>query len=457
MSFLTSLLEQYSIMESLDSVIKSNPAIPEQTIRDYHQHALPDNNKSDKLLSHVLKLHKTGEITTDRAAELKTHLTALHLSNQLNKISSLKTLDDHKNATVGMNTNTKKENIDANTKILPSPNDIILKQHLNHESAVKGAMLHPENPMYTKTREPGKAQWCLSVGGETGKAHYDNYTEYGDYPLYTIHDKKTKRTTAFVADPTKDKDDIEIRDEKDTQHTPYHVLVNNPSLEHTVVGDFIKRHHPDAIESLRKLPHNASEHDVTKALSGNDYNLQIDALSHPAINSDHLMSVLKHNTNPEIQLIALKHPKIDNSHITTILNDKNPLNGFIRSRAVAHPLASESNITDVLADKSDDSKQTRINAIKHNNATVDHITDLLANDPSDIVKSAAFANKKATADHIKSVLSPNSNAGRKVKQAALYHHKVNMDHITMALKDEDSAVVESAKRAYNKLNNQPSS
>ena len=112
MNFITTLLEQYNLMESLDSIIKANPNIPEQTIRDYHQHALPDGNKSDRVLNHVLKMHRNGEITPDRAAELKPHLTALHLSNQLNKISSLKTLDDHKNATVGMNTTTKKERVD---------------------------------------------------------------------------------------------------------------------------------------------------------------------------------------------------------------------------------------------------------------------------------------------------------------------------------------------------------
>ena len=215
MNFLTTLLEQYSIMESLDSVIKSNPNIPEQTIRAYHQHALPDGNKSDKLLSHVLKMHKAGEITPDRAAELKPHLTALHLANQLNKISSLKTLGDHKKATVGMNTTTKKERVDVNTPILPSPNNLIVREHLNHESAVKGAILHPENPMFNKTSEKGKASWCLSADNAAGAQHFSDYTEEGNNPLYTIFNKDNKRVTALVANGKNSADSLEIRDEKD--------------------------------------------------------------------------------------------------------------------------------------------------------------------------------------------------------------------------------------------------
>ena len=77
--------------------MKDNPHIPEQTIRGYHQNALPDNNKSDRLLNHVLKLHNAGEITPDRASELKPPLTALHNTKQLGKLSQLKTLADHTN------------------------------------------------------------------------------------------------------------------------------------------------------------------------------------------------------------------------------------------------------------------------------------------------------------------------------------------------------------------------
>ena len=34
------------LTESLDSVIASNPHIPEEIIRSYHQNALPKNNKA---------------------------------------------------------------------------------------------------------------------------------------------------------------------------------------------------------------------------------------------------------------------------------------------------------------------------------------------------------------------------------------------------------------------------
>jgi len=41
MNFITTLLEQYSIMESLESVIASNPHIPKLIISGYHKDALP--------------------------------------------------------------------------------------------------------------------------------------------------------------------------------------------------------------------------------------------------------------------------------------------------------------------------------------------------------------------------------------------------------------------------------
>ncbi len=48
------LVETY-IIESLNSVIKDTKDIPEDIIRQYYSNALPDNNKSDRLLQHVLK------------------------------------------------------------------------------------------------------------------------------------------------------------------------------------------------------------------------------------------------------------------------------------------------------------------------------------------------------------------------------------------------------------------
>lgn len=57
MNFYNTLLEHYYLIESLETTIKANPHIPENIIRHYHSTALPDNNKQDRLLSHVLRHH----------------------------------------------------------------------------------------------------------------------------------------------------------------------------------------------------------------------------------------------------------------------------------------------------------------------------------------------------------------------------------------------------------------
>ena len=458
MNFITTLLEQYNLMESLDSIIKANPNIPEQTIRDYHQHALPDGNKSDRVLNHVLKMHRNGEITTDRAAELKPHLTALHLSNQLNKISSLKTLDDHKNATVGMNTTTKKERIDKDTPVLPSPDNLIVRQHLNHESAVKGAMMHPENPMYTNTREHGKAQWCLSVGGEDGLQHFNEYTKKGNHPLYTIHNKDTKRVSALVADPSKwvdddyyDKkptinygqfdsrnvvhEDLEIRDEKDKLQSPYHLLVNNPGLEHTVVGDFFKEHHPNSIKLLEKVPHDASSKYINTVLSQHNSKINTELLVHPNIDEGHLTTILNDPRNSiETRVAALGHHKITEDHIMTALRHKNP---EMQYAALVSPKLPDGVLKNILNNGSPMMKSA---ALFNPKVTKDQITDILQKETNPDLLEVAIAHKNAQKEHFDKVLSMIQPMYKRVRRAVIYNPNSDEDHITTSLDDPDDYV-----------------
>lgn len=56
------LIEYNILLESLDSIIKQTKDIDPDTIKMYHKYALPDNNKSDRLLNHVLKMHRKGEL-----------------------------------------------------------------------------------------------------------------------------------------------------------------------------------------------------------------------------------------------------------------------------------------------------------------------------------------------------------------------------------------------------------
>ena len=430
MNFITTLLEQYKLMESLDSVIKSNPAIPEQTIRTYHQHSLPDGNKSDKLLSHVLKLHKAGEITPDRAAELKPHLTALHLSNQLNKISSLKTLDDHKNATVGMNTDTKKERIITNTPTIYDTDDILVKQHLNHESAIKGAALHPKNPVRNRTNEPGKASWCVSVDDTQGKEHFDKYTEKGTHPLYTIHNKKTKRTTAFVADP--ERTYLEIRDERDELKSPYHLIVNNPGVEKSKPGRFLLNHDPKLEDLIRRIPHYASADDLHKILAGKSASDKVAVFSHPNHNQTHIDAIMADKSKSSIpaKRNAIHSEHVTSDHIYNAIND-DPL---VSNEAMKHRNVTSDHIDKILDTDHEDSI---ITALHHENLSPDNINKAFAYRGENEMGAYAIQHPNANVDNLTKALDSEERAAGGM---AMNHPKINSGHIDQALSHWDEEV-----------------
>lgn len=69
------LIEYNILLESLDSIIKQTKDIDPDTIKMYHKYALPDNNKSDRLLNHVLKMHRKGELKPWDSALVKRHLS----------------------------------------------------------------------------------------------------------------------------------------------------------------------------------------------------------------------------------------------------------------------------------------------------------------------------------------------------------------------------------------------
>lgn len=504
MNFLTTLLEQYYLMEKLEDVIKNNPLIDEHIIRGYHANALPDGNKSDKLLNHVLKLHRAGEITPDRAHELKPHLTALHLSNQLNRIQTLKTLDDHKNATVGMNTITKKERVDVNTPVVYEDNNIVVKQHLNHESAIKGARLHPKNPMYKKTSEHGKAQWCVSLDNENGKHHFNYYTENGNDPMYTIHNKDTKRLTAFIANPNAGEHDLEIRDEQDKQLRPYQVLVDNKGLINTKVGDFVKEHYPDHVpvayallKARESAKHIKTLSQLNDAINGNNTYLKSELLNHPLLNEHHITKILNdHYPSPEHIISPLtdnldnlvNHPLLNEHHITKILDaNKDRMHKLVGDvelmgdvevtnleHLINHPKFNDNHRLQIInmpesKDKYDNALVAAKNfVLGHKSTDSAFITKMLDKHiPSNggVLEGMMIAdNPNVNEGHITQALASKSPYLRKfaimhkyanedqimdtlkndpdylVRSEAIQHNKANLDHVNIAMQDPNESV-----------------
>ena len=406
MNFYTTLLEQYALMESLNSIIKDNPHIPEQTIRHYHANALPDNNKNDRLLNHVLKLHKTGAITPESAHLLKPHLTALAASNQLNKLKNLNTLEDHQNATkdIADKSITKKQRVDKNTPTVFENNDIIIKQHLNHESAIKGAKLHPENPMYKETREPGKAQWCVSVDDENGANHYNYYTENGQHPLYSTLNKKTKRKSMLLADPNRELHNIEFRSETDgniASDTPslYHYMHDNPGVEHTPVGKYLLEKNTKLKPLMQKI--NAKT------------------------TSEELNDILKKGTLEE-KTIAVTHPKFNNKHIQTMLDI-----GDHDSMKLLKPILKHTPLSNSTINKALDSEYNVVSAVLGNpSLTSDHIDKIVKGDYPIYIQREALDHPSTTDGNLNNAIDANHT----LASYALLHRKARLPQLNAALK-----------------------
>jgi len=448
MTFYYTLLEHYQLMESLESTIKSNPHIPESIIRGYHSNALPDNNKNDRLLSHVLKMHKTGSITPESAHLLKPHLTALAATNRLNKLKELNTLDDHVNATKDImdKSITKKERIDINTPIIADTPDILVRQHLNHESAVKGAMMHPENPMYNKTNEKGKAQWCLSVGGEDGEEHFDHYTENGKNPMYTVFNKKTKKLSAIVAIPPKGRIDLEVRGEADKKIYPPVFLANNKGLIDTPVGAFFQKYYPEHVKNSYKVisaqdtvKHITTLPELNTAFKGNNEYLKTRLLNHPLLQSHHITDLLKHKLDPEYSHIVankiINHPLLQSHHITDLL--KHNLNEYA---------------CEVVNNEDPEHITTLSKIVKHPKFNNDHRLQILENCNARFadIRNTIATDKSADSSFINTVLDKYKNDPKILVPILIGNPNVNEGHITQALQSPNEEIRAAASALLNK-------
>jgi len=413
MTFYHTLLEQYAIMESLESVIASNPHIPESIIRDYHSTALPDNNKNDRLLSHVLKMHKAGTITPESAHRFKPHLTALAATNQLHQLKHLNTLDDHINATKDIldKAVTKKQKVDKDTPVVYENDHIIVKQHKTHASAIKAAQLHPENTSYNKTNEKGKAQWCVSANSKLGKKRFDTYTGGGKYPLYTVTNKKTKSTHAIVANEDIPAAKVEFRDEKDGNPLTVNGiksissnLYKYPGIEHSVVGTYLKQMFPLDMRTLEKLPHNADSSLIQRFITHGSPEETFSAYQHPNISNKQIRDGLSGSSNE--RRMVLSNPKISSDILDDYLKTETDGNNI--SAAIRHPNISYNAVQNALKSKDLD---VHMNALLQHQ----HIT------PSNI--NNAQENSKAV-----------------IRALAAYHPKLNDEQLTRAIKDEDALV-----------------
>lgn len=306
--------------------------------------------------------------------------------------------------------------------------------------------------MYKETAEPGKAQWCVSADSEEGATNFKHYTNDNNevYPLYTIHNKKTKRTTAFVANPHKldgnnegremtdesdavDQNDLlEIRDEQDKIVSPIQLLHANTSLKDTHIGKFLFDHYPNSTHFV-----NADRKALEKGLTHTDPFMRELAIGHPDATEDDITNALN-DPIETVRKMAMRHPKATVDHITKALKDSSPI---VRAQAILHNNVTPKHISSVLdtADYYDDDPDDatiRKFAAQHKNASFGNIKQALF-DPNRTVNMAASKNKNSsvTPDIINLMLTHDAFG---VRHAGLEHgDTITEGNINTALESND--------------------
>ncbi len=429
------------LTESLNSVIASNPHIPEDIIRSYHQNALPKNNKADKLLNFILKLHKQGQVSTNDNSELQRHLSILHNSNQLSKLKDIHSFTSLKELTKGVDDNkalTKKEVIDKDSPVVFENEHIIIRQHLNHPSAVKAAILQRGNPYYHELG--GKAEWCVSANSVTGKGHFSDYVSNGNHPMYTIHNKKTKEQHALVANPTYNLDDVELRDEKDNkviedEYDAHAYLIQHKGIEHTPVGKYILGLAPIVKSQYDKLPSNATGIQI----ENNPYSAM--RVNHPNILPSHFTTWYNQN-DPIIQRTVLLKHNIPSSILHKAVLSKNPI---IRKTTLEHrSLKPEHLDTAVKKGNTDIVKD----AIQSPLITPIHLNTILQRDDLDFDSQyLAMIHPKADDSTLQLAVS---NINPTIREASAHAKNINKEQLKLLTNDSDSDVSKTASRVLSR-------
>lgn len=218
-----------------------------------HDHHLPDSNKSQADLEWMADRHFSG----DSSFSIHGHVSNKHLLTEFNKpaikdkmpkkkLNQYKSWGEFEEAiTPHLGTAlTAKEKADADTKVIFKNDTHIVRQHMSQDSMVQAAKLQKDNPNYEKC--DGKATWCVSVEGDSGKQYYNRYTEMGKHPFYTIehtenHPSDPNRKYAVLANPESEYDSYSYSNTLEFRNEPqdngweekYVVHHDNSSISNT--------------------------------------------------------------------------------------------------------------------------------------------------------------------------------------------------------------------------------
>ncbi len=417
------LLESILLEDKLSDLQSRYSHIHPDTIKDIWNNGVPSNNQGkyiDWSIKENIKNHNPSR--TKNALEI--YDRNKDKIGKFNHQWSINDLEDitHPFTDEGKSFNKKAE---EGTSIHYEDSDIIIKQHNNHPSAVRGGFLHSDNSCYNNTNEPGKAEWCVSANSEEGNSHFNNYTENGKYPLYTVENKKDKTKTAVVLNPNKN---LELRDEHDNALKPYQVIYKHPNVINSQLGNRLLNIE-NTKDILSKMPINASENQLLKGLDDSDSDVRMAVISHPKASEQVLLKGLD-DSDSDVRMAVISHPKASEQVLLKGLNDSNP---DVRSAAVSRPKASEQML---LKGLNDTHWAVRRAVVSHPKATEQMLLKGL-NDNDSIIRYTVVSHPKASEQMLLKGLN-DSDWG--VRSAAVSHPKATEQVLLKGLNDSDSDV-----------------
>lgn len=419
------LIEYNILLESLDSIIKQTKDIDPDTIKMYHKYALPDNNKSDRLLNHVLKMHRNGELKPWDSALVKRHLSMLHNTNNISRLRNVATLDDLRHITRDIHSDkelSKKEVINKNAPVILKNDNIKITKYMNQESMIKGGYLSPHNVIAKDTLEPGKASWCISADTDEGKMHFDNYTNRSQYLPYTIETKERKY--ALVPNPK----DFQIRDEMDKEVHPMKIMYMDKDIPNSEIGKHIIAHNSKIAEIISKYPIGCNKEELLKSLHTKDAEYTV---LHPDLTKEDLHNILNSKAvHPIVQSNAFQNDNIDETHIDKALSSNYK---SVTAAALSHVKVNEGHLNKAL-----DSNTFYIKdlALENPNLSENNINKALDDSSAD-TREIALYHKNVTPNNINKALD---DADYNVRNAALTHKNTSEDNLLKALNDRDSRI-----------------
>ena len=443
------LLESILLEDKLSDLQSRYSHIHPDTIKDIWNNGVPSNNQGkyiDWSIKENIKEHNPNR--TKNALEIydrnKDKIGKFNHQWSINDLESI----THPFTDEGKSFNKKAE---EGTSTHYEDSDIIIKQHSNHPSAVKAGFLHVDNSCYNTTNEPGKTQWCVSANSEEGNSHFNDYTENGKHPLYTVENKKDKTKTAVVLNPNKNP---ELRDEHDKALKPYQVIYKHPNIINSDLGNKLLNM-GNTKEILHKVPVNASENQLLKGLDDNNSDVRSATVSHSKASEQVLLKGLNDNDS-DIRSAAISHPKATEQMLLKGLNDNN---SNVRRAAVSHPKASEQMLLKGLDDNNSNVRRAVVShpkapeqvllkgldnndwgirraAVSHPKASEQVLLKGLE-DTHWFVRNAAVSHPKASEQMLLKGLE-DTHWG--VRSAAISHPKATEQMLLKGLDDNDSAI-----------------